>query len=134
MKVIIRLFSVGLFLVPVSGFTQFSLCSTPHQQSTCASTFVGILTQNPSEALDVNGNVHLGAGAQVRTTFSMSMRDTSANTRTVVRIMPNGTVGTIPSALEFFGTDFVANGASYERLSLRSKGPDDAAYLIFTEG
>ena len=85
-----------------------------------------------SETLDVNGNILLVLNAQIRTTNSLTFRETTS-VRTVVRVMPSGSLTSSPSSLEFFGTDYVANPSSYERLRLIARGTDETAYVIKTE-
>jgi len=45
------------------------------------------------------------------------LQNTQVNERSILQVMPKGTIG-IPAALEFFGTDFIADGTNYERLQI----------------
>lgn len=60
-------------------------------------------------------------------------RNTNANERTILRVMPRGTEANIPAALEFFGTDFVADAVNFERLVIFAKGAGNTYYQIRTD-
>ncbi len=60
------------------------------------------------------------------------LRNAASNNRTTLQAMPNGTVSAIPSAFQFYGTDFMADSTNYERLSIFAKGSADNTYRIFT--
>ncbi len=53
----------------------------------------------------------------------------AAGSVTTLAMMPNGTPGGTRTALEFFGTDFIADGTNYERLSLRATASADFTLL-----
>ncbi|TET75150.1 MAG: hypothetical protein E3J56_00990 [Candidatus Aminicenantes bacterium] len=49
---------------------------------------------------------------------TLTFQNTQADTRAIIRVMPKGTETFPASALEFFGTDFIADSTNYERLRI----------------
>jgi hypothetical protein len=80
----------------------------------------------------ISGNTTYGLSAFLITNSSLAVQDTGTNTRTVVRVLPHGTVANSPAVFEFYGTDLSADAVNYERLSVTTKGSGDSAYVIST--
>src|SRR4051794_30871336 len=117
---IVKLAILASFVVAatVSAQSQFVAGGTP---STVTGPIhydggnVGVGVLNPGDKLDVGGNIHVG-GDQLHTTNSLAFRDGTSNSRTVIRVMPNGNIANTPSSLEFFGTDYLGSFTNWERL------------------
>ena len=81
-------------------------------------------TGSADVSMDVWGST-VSAGA----TNYLELQTPFVDGRTVLRMVPKGTPASVPTALEFYGTDFHADGTNWERLSIRS----GSTYQIFTE-
>lgn len=100
---------------------------------------VGIGTTSVSERLTINGNISI-VGHGLIAGFSeggvlqgLGLRAAGSGNRSVLRVLPYGSVASAPAALEVFGTDYIADSGNYERLSIRSKGSSDGRYVVFTD-
>lgn len=112
--------------------------------------FLGVAKVAPSFLIDAAGHVRIteanrlklaGTGASdvsmdawgstAGGTFNyFEIQTPQANEHTILRVTPKGAPGNPPTALEFYGTDFHADNANFERLNIRS---GSATYLISTE-
>lgn len=131
MQVIWRATAMAAFLLLSVTSAQAQWTNGTNINNTNAGN-VGIGTASPQDKLDVNGNLRLGANASINSQNSLNIRDV-INGRAVLRFIPIGTLANNPANFEFFGTDFLANPANYERLIIRSKGTADLSYKIATD-
>ena len=113
--------------------------------------FLGVATTGPHFQVDVSGHVRIRStnrlklagtgvsdesveiwGSTAASTFNyLELQTPQANERTLLRIVPNGSAGNPPTALEFYGTDFHADTTNWERLNIRSS--NSGTYLIGTQ-
>ena len=131
-----RLDSPDGLIVPVvqaanSGF--FGIATTaPNFQAEVAGHLR--ITEDNRLKLDGTGTADVsmdlwGSTVSAGATNYLELQTPFVDGRTVLRMVPKGTPASVPTALEFYGTDFHADGTNWERLSIRS----GSTYQIFTE-
>jgi len=87
-------------------------------------TFSGTVTLGGTDNITFTGNLKLGSIED-----TLYLQNTEPNERSVLRVLPKGTVASTASGLEIFGTDYIADTVNYERLTLYG---DTTSYRLFT--